>query len=168
MKPAADIQAVLTPLQVLTLTLWAEARNQGRRGIVAVGSVIRNRANQPAWWGRDVRSVCLARYQFSCWNPGEDVNHLKLLALADRWADGAKPADLDRFLPMCHEVAAGILVNVITDTVLGSDHYFSPKGMLPRGTVPAWANDGTGQARPPTIIVNDHWFYKLGPDGRPD
>jgi spore germination cell wall hydrolase CwlJ-like protein len=56
---------------VLARTLWAEARSQGGEGMHAVANVILNRAAQPDWWGKDIRSVCLAPYQFSCWNEND-------------------------------------------------------------------------------------------------
>lgn len=40
---------------------------RARGGELAVASVIANRAAKPGWWGRDIRSVCLAPAQFSCW-----------------------------------------------------------------------------------------------------
>jgi hypothetical protein len=163
------IRLELTTVQVLALTLWAEARNQGQLGLEAVGSVIRNRSNQPGWWGRSIIAVCLTPWQFSCWNPGKDVNHLRLLGQADRMLDGLPVSQLDRKMAQCLLVANGIVDGTIPDRVNGCDHYFSPTGMIPKGSLPRWAKDPVTQLPiPPDVIVGDHWFYRLGPDGRHD
>ena len=75
-------------LDTLARTVWGEARGEGEAGMAAVAAVIRNRIDVSAahggkyWWGRDWISVCQARSQFSCWNPG-DPNRAKLLAVDD-------------------------------------------------------------------------------------
>jgi len=59
---------------VLALTLYWEARSEGDRGMELVASVIWNRAGGEI---RDLRSVCLKPYQFSCWN-GKSVEEVEL------------------------------------------------------------------------------------------
>ncbi|MGH3756111.1 MAG: cell wall hydrolase, partial [Pseudonocardiaceae bacterium] len=54
--------------EVMGRTLYGEARGEPFDGLVAVAWVIRNRAESPRWWGRDVKGVCLHPLQFSCWN----------------------------------------------------------------------------------------------------
>ncbi|HSO43463.1 MAG TPA: cell wall hydrolase, partial [Rhodospirillales bacterium] len=56
-----------TAERALAATIWGEARGESEEGKLAVASVIANRATRPGWWGRDIRSVCLATAQFSCW-----------------------------------------------------------------------------------------------------
>lgn len=51
------------PIPVQTLIL--EAENQGLNGMIAVGNVIRNRANKAK---ASFETICLAPYQFSAWN----------------------------------------------------------------------------------------------------
>ena len=55
------------PAGVVSDTLFAEARGEGRQGILAVASVIWNRAERK---GMTPDAVCLAPRQFSCWNAG--------------------------------------------------------------------------------------------------
>ena len=52
-------------LDILTYTLYAEARGEGRQGIVMVAGVISNRA---ALKHLSQAQVCLEPKQFSCWN----------------------------------------------------------------------------------------------------
>lgn len=165
MRTDQQIRAALTTVQILALTLWAEARGEGRAGLVAVASVIRNRAENPGWWGRSITGVCLKPWQFSCWNPGTDPNHLRLLAQANLLLDKLQP---DGKMALCLVVADGIAAGTIEDAVDGADHYFAPKAMKPAGSCPTWAKDPvTGTARPPVRIVGGHWFYRLGLDGKP-
>lgn len=165
MRTEQQIRAALNAVQILALTLWAEARGEGRAGMVGVGCVIRNRAMNPGWWGRSIEGVCLKPWQFSCWNPGTDPNHLKLLAQANLLLDGLAP---DAKLALALAVAAGIEGGTTEDVVDGSDHYFAPKAMVPAGSCPKWALDPvTNVARPPLKIVGSHWFYRLGLDGKP-
>lgn len=156
-----DIRTQLTPEQALTLTLWAEARGEGDQGMTAVGCVIRNRAAQPGWWGKSIKQVCLLPSQFSCWNPGTDVNHRKLLRMADRVLDGEDIAD-KRFQEI-QVLASGIVHQLVADTTKGSDHYYSPEAMVPVGRIPKWAMDRrTNRPLAPTIIIGRQRFYKLG------
>jgi spore germination cell wall hydrolase CwlJ-like protein len=70
-----------TPLSardILALTIWGEARNYGRDGMIAVGNVIKNRASAdlPELFGKGIRGVALKPKQFSFWNtndPGQKV-----------------------------------------------------------------------------------------------
>lgn len=156
-----QIKAELTAVQALALTLWAEARGEGDAGLAAVACVIRNRAAQPGWWGRSIKEVCLQASQFSCWNPGLDVNHRKLLRMADRVLDG--DPSLDRRFQEILVLAAGIVHDMVEDTTKGSDHYYSPEAMLPVGRIPKWAMDKrTNRPITPTIIIGKQRFFKLG------
>jgi len=58
-------------VEVLAKTIYGEARGQAVLDRLAVGAVIRERALRPGWWGRGFEGVCLAPYQFSCWNEGD-------------------------------------------------------------------------------------------------
>ena len=64
---AGPIDNATDPLRAMAATVWGEARGEPFEGKVAVAWVIINRSRKPGWWGEDIRSVCSARWQFSCW-----------------------------------------------------------------------------------------------------
>lgn len=85
-------------------TCWGEARGEPEEGQLAVMAVICNRA----WtrrWGVSLASVCLAPFQFSCWNDSDPERRLlggvpdkepalaALSALLDRALAGADPTN---------------------------------------------------------------------------
>jgi hypothetical protein len=62
---------------LMVLTLHREARNQtdaAKRGVLWV---IRNRVENPCWWGRDVYSVLTKPYQFTSMSVVKDPNLVK-------------------------------------------------------------------------------------------
>ncbi len=75
---SADIQQENPDLNVLAQTIWGEARQEGTKGMIAVGNVIKNRAEaNKKMFGQGIRGVALKPKQFSCWNEG-DPNREKL------------------------------------------------------------------------------------------
>lgn len=136
-----EIRTGLSELQVLALTAWAEARGDNREGgssleeRVAVLCVIRNRV-QRSGGVLSYKAVCLAPRQFSCWNPGEDANHMALMALAERVLDG------DAEDPLYTEtlwLAHGVRDGAILDRTGRATYYYAPLAMVPPGRVPSWA-----------------------------
>ncbi|HRI92974.1 MAG TPA: cell wall hydrolase, partial [Accumulibacter sp.] len=114
---------------------------ESEEGKLAVASVIANRAASPGWWGRDVRSVCLAPAQFSCW-----------------WdAQGPRVRSIDETDPnfrACLKIARRVLSGNYRDPTGGADHYH-------RDDVrPSWA-----RGRKPTRLIGRHVFYRLGKSG---
>lgn len=134
---------------ILARTLWAEARSQGTEGMVAVCNVVQNRAKQPGWWGHDVRSVCLASEQFSCWDA--DDPQAKLMR---------SPRIMDVEFAAASTIADVALLGALTDLTHGADHYVAEYAKS-RVT---W-DDTTA----PTFICgrlgSRHFFYKLGLKG---
>lgn len=55
-------------LYYLSRTIWAEARGEGRHGMMHVGSVVLNRVKSPRW-PSTIKSVVLQRNQFTVWRP---------------------------------------------------------------------------------------------------
>lgn len=132
--------------EVVARTLWGEARSQGVMGMVAVACVIMNRSHNPGWWGSNLRGVCTAPLQFSCWNdndpqekrmrsPIDDMEYVKATVISEMLFD-----------------------NAINDITNGADHYRAEYAH------PVWA-DG----KLPTYICgamgSRHLFYKLGLTG---
>ena len=118
---------------ILALTIFGEARGETIQGKVSIGSVIRNRVKSPTtWWGRDYIGVCLAPYQFSCWNQN-DPNRSYLESIQDNEANvrsGEQTAWND-----CKTVANGIIDETIADNTGGATHYHTP------AVRPKWANE---------------------------
>jgi len=138
----------LTDADVLSLTLWGEARNQPIEGRIAVASVIRNRIALGRW-GNTATAVCRAPYQFSCWNPGQDANHQELMALAGTIMGGAS-VDYPIFTE-CRWIAQGCLSGAMQDRVEGATHYYARSMPTP----PVWA-----AGHVPIVVIGDHAFYR--------
>lgn len=147
-----EIAADLSDIQVLALTLYHEAGAERLIGLVAVASVIRNRAE---WgkWGATVTDVCLAPRQFSCWIPqGGIENHTRLVTHAQALRLGARPKVMQRSF----EVAEAVLEDGLPDPTRHADHYYAPKAMVPPDRVPEWA-----QGVEPSAVLGNHRFYRL-------
>lgn len=151
---------------VLALTMFAEAAGDWREGgssveeRLAVGSVIRNRVRTKGRWGTTFRAVCLARLQFSCWNPGLDANHVRIMAFAELLAEG-RPAD-DAALNETIYLARGILSGAILDRTAGATSYYAPAAMKPAGAKPAWVylNGRNGPEVSPAAVIGAQVFYR--------
>lgn len=118
--------------QVVALTLLAEARGEGLRGMEAVAMVIKQRmANR----SKTAKQVCLEPKQFSCWN-GKDIRDLDHL-----WKSSAASDAVDivrRFAEL-------------DPAVIGyADHYCTVN------IEPFWAI-----VQVPVVKIGNHTFYKL-------
>ena len=106
-KPYRAINKPLTEKEVVASTLWMEARGEGKDGIEAVASVIANRAAKSR---KPLKAVCLAPYQFSCWNKRQTTipSNAKgtvwdfCLATADKMVKGKFKTTLDATHYYCH------------------------------------------------------------------
>jgi len=77
-QPVARFELQNPDLNVLAQTIWGEARQEGTKGMLAVGNVIKNRAEaNKKMFGQGIKGVALKPKQFSCWNAG-DPNREKL------------------------------------------------------------------------------------------
>ncbi len=73
--------SALPPAQMMGLTIYGEAEGEPREGKMAVGFVIKNRADL---WHKTIHQVCLKPNQFECFN--EDNKRLPILSnLARQW-----------------------------------------------------------------------------------
>lgn len=131
----------MTPedLDVMARTLWGEARGESLEGKIGVAWVIKNRADKPSWWGKDITGVCKAPWQFSCWLPN-DPNRAKLLAVKTT----------DEMFRECLFIVAGVLSGNIPDPTKGANHYHA------KSIKPNWANGVE-----PTARLHNHVFYRL-------
>lgn len=135
----------MTEIDVLALTVYAEARGEPIEGRIAVACVIRNRVFDGRW-GQTYASVCLWPKQFSCWNAGTEANHVKLIALTEQLTAGTLIPDA--LLEECYWIAEGIITNRIGARVGNSTHYHTIK------VDPSWAPTGHLIAR-----VGSQLFY---------
>jgi spore germination cell wall hydrolase CwlJ-like protein len=76
MKNVHDTNAqasIAQDIAVLAQTMWGEARNHGTVGMLAIGNVVKNRAesDRGLTFGHGIRGVALKHKQFSCWNPSD-------------------------------------------------------------------------------------------------
>jgi len=119
--------------QVVAITILAEARGEGDRGMGAVAAVIAQRAiDRKQTWEK----VCLTKYQFSCWN-------------------GKKISDLDHLLDVPQaEMAIYLAKNMhrIDRSKIGNaNHYYADYIKASY-----WAKGET-----PTVKIGRHIFYRL-------
>lgn len=133
-------------LIIAARTVFAEARSEPDEGVLAVACVIWNRVRKRSWWGRALDTVCLKRWQFSCWNPRtagqpEDRNYRAMVRATNqqlaRYADAVLEAQR--------------VAGTDADPSKGACHYLNP-AVLPR--LPKWARN-----REPDVVIGRHHFY---------
>ena len=134
-NPRPAIQANNDDVLMLARTLQAEAGNQGREGMLDVGSVIANRVGDSRYGDGTIRGVVMRRGQFSAWN-GE-TGH----------AGGEQGQNMN-FQPNADAMAAAqaIISGNYKDRTNGATHYVN-KNI----SNPSWGNNVTYQR-------GDHWF----------
>lgn len=133
----------MTDQDTMARTLYGEARGEGRDGLVGVANVILNRF---ALWDRHphfghgtIESVCLAPWQFSCWNEGDpNLNKLVKVTAED-------PAFAD-----CLQVAEDALNGLLEDNTNGATYYYVRGSKMPQ-----WAFGKDSCA-----VVGRHLFFK--------
>lgn len=131
-------------VDVLSRTIWGEARGEGAMGMEAVANVVVNRVKVAQdrggyWWGNDIISVCQKPYQFSCWNRS-DPNYRMLLDVTEK----------NIHFATCLRIARRAVAGVLADVTGGATHYHE------KSILPSWTQ---GQA--PSTVINHHIFYKL-------
>lgn len=153
-----QIKTGLSDFDALWLTLWAECRGEPVEGKIAVASVIRNRALYGAGrFGVGYKGVCLKPKQFSCWNPGSDANHVRLMRMAERVVSDYAVRSMLVYDDLTRElqyIAQGILGGQLRSNVGQCDHYLTTE--LFTRKPPAWA-----KGRTPTYFVGNHAFLWL-------
>lgn len=149
----SDVLAALTDPQILTLTIFGEARGEPIEGQIAVGCLIRNRVDVGRW-GASYAKVCLAPWQFSCWRPeGGRANHAVVVEAAEMLARSTTLPE-DPLLRQAAWVSQGVIGRWIQDTTRDATHYYAPAAMVPPGAVPRWAVGLT-----PVVTLGRHLFF---------
>lgn len=129
-------------IETMAKTIYGEARGESHEGQVAVGWVIRNRAERRGFVGPmlhmagAVTKACRMPWQFSCWNEG-DPNREKLLAL--------QPEDYEAQ----RKIASAVVEGIVEDVTGGADHYHTVNIPLP-----FWA-----RSYEPVKKIGAHIFY---------
>lgn len=124
-------------LEVLSRTVYGEARGEPMEGKIAVAAVIINRWRSGRWFaGRTVAETCTKPYQFSCWLKS-DPNRTKLLAVGFD----------DRIFLDCIEAAVRALAG--EDPTGGATHYYADYC-----DPPSWAKGKT-----PCRVIGRHRFF---------
>lgn len=111
-------------LDILTGTIFGEARGEPAEGKIGVGLTIQTRVNHPGWWGRNWREVCLADRQFTCWT--DRNTDVIIRARKDKTPDWTS----------CRIMAIDIYLGHIKDYLGEPTHYYNPK--LIEGGTPQW------------------------------
>ena len=130
----------LNDRELLAKTLQAEAGNQGIGGMLAVGSVIRNRMAQ----GGSLSDVILAPAQFSAWNKVTGA------------VGGEQGQDMVALKPSedAYAAADAILSGNAPDVTGGATHYYNPSI-----SNPAWGKEKAGGD---WTKIGAHIFGKAG------
>lgn len=149
-----QIRAALSDMQALICTLFGEAANEPVEGQIAVANVIRNRAAHPRWWGRDIRGVCLAKSQFSCWWE-RNQNTARVYALAEALIRRQDATSSRTVLSQLHWIAAGVVDGLLIDNTQSADHYLTD-WLYRSDKCPAWA-----KRKPPVARIGAHVFFRL-------
>ena len=127
---------------ILARTIYGEARGESISGQEAIASVILNRVafakrRGRYWWGNTIAGVCLAPWQFSCWNEN-DLNR-KIIERAD---------DADIGFCICKRIALRAASGLLEDRTSGATHYHT------RSLRPKWS-----VGKIPCAEIGSHIFY---------
>lgn len=141
----------LSNSEVVGLTLIGEARGEPIEGIVAVGSVIRNRLHSNPEKYKSYHEVVFEKLQFSCWNLN-DPNYAFLKDLAMKMVNGQKI--IDPYLRQCFTIGIGIVDWGIIDNTKGCKFYMEKN--LFNNKRPDWAKNAKG-----IIEKGNHIFFQL-------
>jgi spore germination cell wall hydrolase CwlJ-like protein len=141
--------------EIIAITLMGEARGEKSFGMYAVACVIQKRADErkltPA-------QVCKEKWQFSCWNKGQEKNlDLMRRLLKHNTVEARYAKQLARAICAGGRLAHGITGN--------ANHYYSTKVM---SKPPYWAFKTVKRKNKPSIkvritpsrIIGNHVFYK--------
>lgn len=132
-------------IEIMTATLWMEARGESDEGIQAVACVIYNRYKANKWYSKvfgraSLANVCLKKWQFSCWNPGGQCE--TRLPYANKQSEKWKK---------CKEFATMAVYDKLPDIVAGADHYYA----MTMTTPPSWVYKMKFIRQ-----IGNHRFYK--------
>ena len=111
---------------LLALVIWREARGESLEARIMVGCSIRNRIDNPKWWGTDWISCITKKWQYSSMTASGDPQ----LAIY--------PQATDHTFQECLAVASMVHGRVYNSPLKGGDSYYD-SGIAP----PKWATPET-------------------------
>jgi spore germination cell wall hydrolase CwlJ-like protein len=123
-------------LDILTGTIVGEARGEPTEGKIWVGLTVLTRVQNPGWWGRNIREVCLADRQFTCW---QDHNKDDIVLEKEQNTDDWK---------RCRAIASDILLGHTMNISAHPTHYHKAN------ISPKWASRFIKLAQ-----IGNHVFY---------
>lgn len=140
-------------LEIMSRTIWGEARGETMRGRRAVACVIINRWKSGKWFNgidtnndgvESIAEVCQQAWQFSCWNKN-DPNLPKLLAVALG----------DFVFGECVTIAKMVIEDSMTPRYAGRDPSLAATHYYVDGTaIPKWR-----AGKSPCAILGKHLFF---------
>jgi spore germination cell wall hydrolase CwlJ-like protein len=128
-------------IEVVALTIYAEARGEDWFGMEMVATVIYNRAGGKA---EKMAAVCKAPKQFSCWN-GEGPISFVPIKDVQAWVEACELAG---------KLFSGTFTAIplfVDDTIIAADHFYNPSVCSP-----SWAEGKI------CATVGNHRFLQLG------
>ena len=131
---------------VYAATVYLEAEGEPVEGRQAVAWVIRHRMDRRQ---QTPAQVCLAPWQFSCWNDDYEAQRVSRLTTPPpaAWTS-------------CWRAAVGAYFGILPDLSNGADAYLNPdltRKIRPRGDLPEWYEPGRV-----TATHGRHHFLRLG------
>ena len=134
----------LSETEILALTIYGEARGESISGQVAVGQVIRNRKFKLA---QSYHEICLAKFQFSCWN-NDDPNLAVLLEIGDRLLTGEFVSEIKQQI----WISDGIINGMAIDETHGARNYLNVT-LWSSSNAPLWSKNMQN-----TQVIGRHVF----------
>lgn len=140
----------LSPIEIIALTIYGEARGEPIEGQIAVGFVIRNRFYSDQTKYKTYNQVCLEPKQFSCWNQ-DDPNYNILTELAQKMIDGQS---IDVPMRQFMFIAEGVIYTNIYTNVGGNRYYLTTR--MFDNDRPIWAKNAKN-----VIIKGNQTFFDV-------
>ena len=132
--PTHKSESISKEDKIIAITILAEARGEGEKGMYAVGAVIAQRAFERK---QTPTEVCLKKWQFSCWN-GKSLKSMEHLLKGSQ----AKYA-----------VTVAKNIKKLSREYVGFANHYHATWMK---KLPYWA-----KGQKPVKTIGQHVFYKL-------
>lgn len=109
---------------LLALVIWRESRGSSHETKVAVACSIRDRVDNPKWWGNDYVTVITKKWQYS-----------SMAAVGDPQLSVYPQADDDVFED-CLTIASSVHDRTVTNPFPGADSYYDDSIQAPKWATP--------------------------------